>query len=96
MNKSKIRILIEFSKCVKENIESLASDANRFGSLYCFIFIIFFINKFYGGDNMQQLIISNGKVWEKANLHLKSAIPQFQKRNIADNIELDLLREMMQ
>lgn len=42
---------------------------------------------------MQKLCISNGHVWEKAELHLKSAIPEFSRYNIVKQIELDLLKE---
>jgi len=44
---------------------------------------------------MQKLCISNGKVWEKAELHLKSAIPRFSRHNIAKQIALDLLQELV-
>jgi len=44
---------------------------------------------------MQKLLVSNGKVWEKAELHLKSAIPNFNRRNIAKQVALDLLKELV-
>jgi len=44
---------------------------------------------------MQKLCVSNGKVWEKSELHLKSAIPKFSKYNIVKQIELDLLKEFV-
>ena len=44
---------------------------------------------------MQKLIVHNGKVWEKAELHLKSAIPRFNRHNIAKQIALDLLQELV-
>lgn len=44
---------------------------------------------------MQKLCISNGKVWEKAELHLKSVIPRFSRHNIAKQIALDLLQELV-
>jgi hypothetical protein len=44
---------------------------------------------------MQQIIAHNGKVWEKAELHLKSAIPGYSRHNIAKNIALDLLKELV-
>jgi len=42
---------------------------------------------------MQKLLVHNGKVWERAELHLKSAIPYFNRRNIAKLVALDLLVE---
>ena len=44
---------------------------------------------------MQKLYVRNGKVWEKAELHLKSAIPHYSRFNIAKNIALDLLKEQV-
>ncbi len=44
---------------------------------------------------MQKIIVHNGKVWEKATLHLKSAIPGFDRRNLAKQIALDLLIELV-
>ena len=44
---------------------------------------------------MQKLKVHNGKVWEKAELHLKSAIQNFNRKNIAKVIELDLLRKLV-
>ena len=44
---------------------------------------------------MQKLCVHNGRVWEKATLHLKSAVPNFSKYNIVKKIELDLLVEML-
>ena len=46
-------------------------------------------------NSMQKLYVSNGKVWEKAELHLKSAIPNYSRYNIAKNIALDLLKEQV-
>ncbi len=42
---------------------------------------------------MQKIIVHNGKVWEQAELHLKSAIPGYHYRNIAKQIALDLLQQ---
>jgi len=44
---------------------------------------------------MQKLLVHNGKVWEQSELHLKSVIQKFNRRNIAKIIELDLLKEMV-
>ena len=44
---------------------------------------------------MQKIKVHNGKVWEKAELHLKSAVPQFNHRNVAKQIALDLLKELV-
>ncbi len=44
---------------------------------------------------MQKLCVSHGKVWERAELHLKSAIPRFDRRNLAKRIALDLLIELV-
>ncbi len=44
---------------------------------------------------MQKLCISNGHVWEKSTLHLKSAVPGFSRYNIVKQIELDLLKEQL-
>lgn len=44
---------------------------------------------------MQQLQIHNGKVWEKTQIHLKSVIPFFHKKNIVKTIELELLQKMI-
>lgn len=44
---------------------------------------------------MQKLCVSNGKVWEKAELHLKSAIPGYSRHNIAKRVALDLLQELV-
>ncbi len=44
---------------------------------------------------MQKLVVHNGKVWEKAELHLKSAIPHFSRHNVAKRIALDLLIELV-
>ena len=46
-------------------------------------------------NSMQKLYVSNGKVWEKAELHLKSAISHYSRYNIAKNIALDLLKEQV-
>ena len=45
--------------------------------------------------SMQKLCTHNGKVWEKAELHLKSAIPHFSRFNIVKQTELELLQEMI-
>lgn len=45
---------------------------------------------------MQKLLVHNGRVWEKASLHLKSAIPNFNRNNIAKRIALDLLVEQVE
>ncbi len=45
-----------------------------------------------GGESMQKLCIKNGKVWEKSSLHLKSAIPGFDREDITKLIALDLLK----
>lgn len=39
---------------------------------------------------MQKLCVYNGKIWEKSELHLKSAIPKFSKYNVVSCIELEL------
>lgn len=44
---------------------------------------------------MQKLFVHNGKVWEKAELHLKSAVPGFNRTNIAKVVALDLLKEQV-
>ncbi len=44
---------------------------------------------------MQKLLVHNGKVWEQSELHLKSAILNFNRKNIAKIIELDLLRTLV-
>lgn len=44
---------------------------------------------------MQKLIVHNGNVWEKAELHLKSAIPHYSRYNVAKQIELDLLKRQV-
>ena len=44
---------------------------------------------------MQKIIAHNGKVWEKSELHLKSAIPNYSRFNLATQIELDLLKIMV-
>jgi hypothetical protein len=44
---------------------------------------------------MQKLIVHDGSVWEKATLHLKSAIPRYSRFNIAKQIALDLLKELV-
>lgn len=45
-------------------------------------------------NSMQKLYVHNGKVWEKSELHLKSAIPKFSRFNVVKQIELDLLKEL--
>ena len=44
---------------------------------------------------VKKLIIHNGKIWEKAELHLKSAIPHFSRFNIVTQTELDLLKKAL-
>ena len=44
---------------------------------------------------MQKLLVHNGRVWEKAELHLKSAVPGFNRNDIAKVIALDLLKEQV-
>lgn len=44
---------------------------------------------------MQQLCVYKGKVWERAELHLKSAIPRFSRFNVAKQVELDLLKQQV-
>lgn len=43
---------------------------------------------------MQKLLVHNGKIWEHSDLHLKSAIFNFNRKNIAKVIELDLLKKL--
>lgn len=45
---------------------------------------------------MQKLCVHNGKIWEKAELHLKSAIPDFNRHNMAKVIALDLLKKQVE
>ena len=44
---------------------------------------------------MQKLCVYNGKIWEKSELHLKSAINKFDRHNIVKQIELDLLKKQV-
>ena len=44
---------------------------------------------------MQKINVQNGKVWEQAKLHLKSAIPGYCNDNIVTRIELDLLKQQL-
>jgi len=44
---------------------------------------------------MQKLCVHNGKVWEKSELHLKSAIPDFDRHNVAKVVALDLLKKLI-
>jgi hypothetical protein len=44
---------------------------------------------------MQKIIVHSGRVWEKSELHLKSAIPYFSRFNIIKRIELELLKKML-
>jgi len=44
-------------------------------------------------NSMQKINVKNGKVWEKATLHLKSAITGFDRHNIAKQVELELLKK---
>ena len=43
----------------------------------------------------KQICVSNGHIWEKSDLHLKSAIPGFNRRNIAKQIALELLKQQI-
>lgn len=43
----------------------------------------------------QKINVNNGKVWEQAQLHLKSAIPHFSRFDINKQIELDMLKKML-
>ncbi|MBI4016989.1 MAG: hypothetical protein HY363_04840 [Candidatus Aenigmarchaeota archaeon] len=43
----------------------------------------------------RKLCVHNGKVWEKAELHLKSAILNFNRHNLAKIVELDLLKKQI-
>jgi len=43
---------------------------------------------------MQKLCVKDGHVWEKSRLHLKAAI-QFDRKNIAKRVALDLLKEQV-
>ncbi len=44
---------------------------------------------------MQKINVKNGKVWEQATLHLKSAITGFDRHNIAKQVELDILKKLV-
>lgn len=44
---------------------------------------------------MQILCVHNGKVWEKSELHLKSAIPNFNRNDITKVLALDLLKKLV-
>ena len=44
---------------------------------------------------MQKICVHNGRIWERAELHLKSAIPGFRRRNIVKRIELELLKQLV-
>ena len=44
---------------------------------------------------MQKIIAHNGKVWEKSELHLKSAVPNFNQYNIVKVVELELLKKLV-
>ena len=41
---------------------------------------------------MQKLCVKQGHIWEKASLHLKSAITKFDHGNVVKLVELDLLK----
>jgi len=43
---------------------------------------------------MQKLCVHNGHIWERATLHLKSAV-QYDHNDIVSQIELDLLRKQI-
>ncbi len=43
---------------------------------------------------MQKLYVHDGHVWEKSELHLKSAIPRFSRFNVVKLCELDELRRL--
>ncbi|MBS3147330.1 hypothetical protein J4219_00430 [Candidatus Woesearchaeota archaeon] len=43
----------------------------------------------------KNICVHNGRIWEKSALHLKSAIPGFNRRNMAKCIALDLLIEQV-
>ena len=45
---------------------------------------------------MQKICVHNGKVWEHAQLHLKSAVPHFDRHNLAKVVALDLLKKQVQ
>ncbi len=44
---------------------------------------------------MQKLYACKGKIWEQSELHLKSAIPDFDRTNIAKVVALDLLKKLV-
>ena len=44
---------------------------------------------------MQKIIVHNGRIWEQSELHLKSAIPHFNRFDITKQIELDLLKKQI-
>jgi hypothetical protein len=41
---------------------------------------------------MQQILVHKGKVWERSELHLKSAIPNFSRFDVTKQVALDLLK----
>jgi len=43
---------------------------------------------------MQKLCVRNGHIWERAALHLKSAV-QYDHNDIVSRIELDLLKRQV-
>lgn len=43
----------------------------------------------------KNICVSNGCIWEKAELHLKSAIPDFNRYDITKVIALDLLKKLV-
>ena len=46
-------------------------------------------------NKMQKINVSNGRIWEKAELHLKSAIQGFDRHNFVKQVELDLLKQLI-
>jgi len=46
-------------------------------------------------NGKRRAFLCNGKVWEQAQLHLKSAIFGFNRNNIAKQIALDLLKKQV-
>lgn len=43
----------------------------------------------------RNICVSNGFVWEKAELHLKSAIQNFNRHDITKIVALDLLKSIV-
>ncbi len=46
-------------------------------------------------EKTQKINIHNGKIWERATLHLKSAIPNYSRFDVVKQIELDLLKKQV-